>query len=119
MAIRAGFGERHGSGERSGTNGGEREHSTLIQLALLVFAFVIVEAFAFAMVSVTSEVLMAYPIVVTLWVAFLWIFSGRALRVFSASPHAPRHAATVILIASSLSIAALLLGLAIGVLLVG
>jgi len=91
----------------------------LIQLALLAVAFVIGEAILFAIVSVTSQALMAYPIVVTVWVAFLWIFSGRALRTFSASPHAPRHAATVILIASSLSIAALLLGVAMGVLLIG
>ena len=91
----------------------------MIQLALLVVAFVVVDAIVFAIVSLTSQAEMAYPIVMTLWVAFLWIFSGRALRSFSASPHAPRRAATIIVIASSISIAALVLGIAIGVLMIG
>jgi hypothetical protein len=91
----------------------------VIRLALLVVAFVVVEAIVFAIVSLTSQAEMAYPIVVTLWVAFLWIFSGRALRAFSAAPHAPRHAATIILIASSISIAALVFGVTMGILLVG
>jgi hypothetical protein len=99
--------------------GSERENSALIQLALLASAFVVVEAILFAFVSVTSQSLMAYPIVVTLWVAFLWIFSGRAMRMLSASPHAPRRAIVIILLASGISIAALVLGIAIGVLFVG
>jgi len=91
----------------------------LIQLALLAVAFVIGEAILFAIVSVTSQTLMAYPIVVTVWAAFLWIFNGRAMRTLSASPHAPRRAVAIVLLASTISVAALVLGVAIGVLLVG
>jgi hypothetical protein len=104
------------SGGRLGCGSARRESLELIQLALLAGAFVVVDAIVFAIVSLTSQELMAYPIAVTAWVAFVWVFGGRALRAFSAPPYPPRRAIAIVVIASGVATAALVLAIAIGVL---
>ena len=87
------------------------------RLVLSAAAFVAAEAIAFAGVSLTPVAELAYPVVVTMWTVFVWLFCGRAVRAASVAPHSPRRAAVVILIAGVTSIVALVAGISFGVLL--
>ena len=82
-------------------------------------AFVVIATLVFAAVSVSSLVLWAFPIVVSIWTAFLWIFIGRGIAEWSAPPHRPRRVAVIVAGCSIVAIVALAAALLIGLVLIG
>ena len=81
--------------------------------------FIVVATLVFAALSVSSLVLWAFPIVVSIWTAFLWIFIGRGIAVLSTPPHRPRRIAAIVVGCSLVAIAALAVSILIGLVLIG
>jgi len=73
----------------------------------------------FAAVSVSSLVLWAFPIVVTIWIAFSWVFIGRGIAAWSTPPHRVRRVAGIVIGCSLVAIVALAVSILIGLLLIG
>ena len=91
----------------------------LPSLALLTIAFIAVSTLVFAAVSVSSLSLWAFPVVVSLWTAFLWILIGRGIAALSTPPHRPRRVVGIVIVCSFVAIAALAVAILIGLALIG
>jgi hypothetical protein len=88
-------------------------------LAALTIGFIVIATLVFAAVSVSSLALWAFPIVVSIWTAFLWIFIGRGIAVLSTPPHRPRRIVGIVIACSLVAIAALAVSILIGLVLIG
>jgi len=88
-------------------------------LILQTLGFMTVAALVFAAFSVSNQALWAFPIVVSLWTAFLWTLIGRGVAAFSTPPHAPRRVFAIIIWCSVLAIAALVVSILVGLLIAG
>jgi hypothetical protein len=88
-------------------------------LVTLTIGFIIVAALVFAAVAVSRHGLWAFPVVVSMWTAFLWILIGRGVAAFSAPPHRLRRVVVIVVACGLTALAALALSLAFGLLLVG
>ena len=91
----------------------------MASLAALTIGFIVVATLVFAALSVSSLVLWAFPIVVSLWTAFLWVFTGRGIAALSTPPHRPRRIAVIVVGCSLVAIVALAVSIAIGLVLIG
>jgi hypothetical protein len=87
------------------------------RLALLTIAFIVADSILFAAISVSPQPLLAFPIVVTLWVLFLIVLIKQATATFSAPPHVPRRVMFLTVIACAAAIAALAAAIIVGVIL--
>jgi len=88
-------------------------------LAPLTIGFIVLASLVFAALSVSSFVLWAFPIVVSLWTAFLWVFIGRGIDTLSTPPHRPRRVAAIVAGCSIVAIVALAAAILIGLVLIG
>ena len=85
----------------------------------LTIGFIIVATLVFAAVSVSGLVLWAFPIVVSLWIAFLWGLIGRGIDALSVPPHPPRRIVSIVIGCSLVAIVALAVSILIGLVLIG
>jgi hypothetical protein len=92
---------------------------TTVGLAVLTLGFIIIATLVFAALSVSSLALWAFPIVVSLWIAFLWVFVGKGVAAFSAPPHPPRRAIAIIIAFVVLAVVALTASILAGLLILG
>jgi hypothetical protein len=88
-------------------------------LAALTIGFIVLVSLVFAALSVSSLVLWAFPVVVSLWTAFLWLLIGRGIAALSTPPHRPRRIAAIVIGCSLVAIAALAVSIVIGLVLIG
>jgi hypothetical protein len=88
-------------------------------LVTLTIGFIIVAALVFAAVAVSSQSLWAFPIVVSLWTAFLWVLIGRGIRAFSTRPHRPGRIAAIVVTCSIAALVVLAVTIFIALLLLG
>jgi hypothetical protein len=88
-------------------------------LLTLTVGFVIVAALVFAAVAVSSQSLWAFPIVVSLWTAFVWILIGRGITAFSTRPHRPGKIAAIVVACSIAAVVVLAVTIFVGLLLLG
>jgi len=88
-------------------------------LVTLTIGFVILAALVFAAVAISSRSLWAFPIVVSLWTAFLWVLIGRGVAAFSTRPHSPARVAVIIAGCSIAAIVILAVTIFIGLLFIG
>ncbi len=80
-------------------------------------AFVSVAALTFAAVSATDYDLLAYPIVVTMWVSYLWMMTSAAVRDYSTPPHTLQRVSRIVFVCGVVALAALFGAVAAGLLL--
>ena len=85
----------------------------------LTIGFIVVATLVFAAVSVSSLVLWAFPIVVSLWTAFLWVFIGRGIDALSVPPHRPQRIVAIVVACSMVATVALAVSILIGLVLIG
>ena len=88
-------------------------------LILQTLAFMVIASLVFAAFSVSTQALWAFPILVSLWTAFLWTLIGRGVATFSDPPHQPRRVFAIIVGCSLLAIVALAVAVLIGLLIAG
>jgi hypothetical protein len=88
-------------------------------LVTLTVGFIVVAALVFAAVAVSSQSLWAFPIIVSLWTAFLWSFIGRAITAFSTRPHRPGRVAAIVVACSIAAVLVLAVTIFVGLLLLG
>jgi len=81
--------------------------------------FIVTASLVFAAVSVSSLTLWAFPIVVSIWIAFLWAFIGQGIARFSTPPHRPRRVIGLVVGCSLVAIVALAVSILIGLLIIG
>jgi hypothetical protein len=81
--------------------------------------YVFVASLSFAALSVSPFEPFAFPVVVTLWTAYLWMFTAKAIQSFSTVPHSPRRVGAIIVFSSILGLAALVMSIVIGLLIIG
>ncbi len=96
-------------------NSGPKSYSVI----LLVLGFVIVASLLFAALTVSSQALWAFPIVVSMWTAFLWVLIGTGIATFSTPPHRPRRIVAIVIGCSLIAIAALAVTILAGLLMIG
>jgi len=88
-------------------------------LALLILGFLVVAPLVFAALSVSSHALWAFPVVVSMWTAFLWVFIGKGIATFSTPPHRPWRVIAIVIGCSIIALAALAVSILAGVLMIG
>ena len=88
-------------------------------LIWLVLGFIVVASPVFAALSISSQALWAFPIVVSMWTAFLWVFIGTGIATFSTPPHRPRRIVAIVIGCSLIAIAALAVTILAGLLMIG
>jgi hypothetical protein len=88
-------------------------------LTLLTIGFIVVSSLVFAAFTVSSQALWAFPIIISLWTAFLWMLIGQGVAVFSTPPHPPRRVFAIVIGCSLVAIAALVVAILIGLLIAG
>jgi hypothetical protein len=85
---------------------------------LLTFGYVVVAASVFAALSLSPFELFSFPVVVTLWTAYLWVFTAGSIRTFSMIPRSPWRVTGIIIICGVVALAALAASIVIGLLIV-
>jgi CHASE2 domain-containing sensor protein len=85
----------------------------------LTIGFIVVASLVFAAVAVSRQGLWAFPIVVSLWTAFLWMLIGRGVAAFSKPPHRPGRVAAIVIGCSIAALIVLAVTVFIGLLFVG
>ena len=85
---------------------------------LLTFGYVVVAALAFASLSLSPLESFSFPVVVTLWTAYLWIFTGRSIAAFSVVPRSPRRVMAIIVVCGVIALAALAVSIVVGLFMV-
>jgi hypothetical protein len=85
---------------------------------LLTLGYIAVASSSFAALSLSPLDLLAFPVLVTLWTAYLWVFTARSIRAFSAAPRAPARVIGIITACLVIALTALVLSLAIGLFIV-
>jgi hypothetical protein len=88
-------------------------------LAGLLIGFIVTASLVFAALTVSSQALWGFPIVVSIWIAFVWAFIGRGIATWSTPPHRPRRVAGVVIACSLVAIVALAVSILIALLLIG
>jgi hypothetical protein len=88
-------------------------------LIVLTLGYIAVASLLFAAVAVSSQPLWAFPVLVSLWTAFLWMLMGRSVAVFSTEPHRPRRVTAILVIATIVAVAALAVSVMVGLVLLG
>jgi hypothetical protein len=73
----------------------------------------------FAAFTVSSRALWAFPIIISMWTAFLWTLIGRGVAACSTPPHPPRRVFAIVITCSIVAIAALVAAILVGLLLAG
>jgi hypothetical protein len=84
-----------------------------------VAGFIIVASLVFAALSVSGQALWAFPIVVSLWTAFLWMLVGKGIATFSMPPHRPRRVIAIVIGCSLIAIVTLAVTILAGLLMIG
>jgi hypothetical protein len=84
-------------------------------VALLTAGFIVVGAVTFALVSASSQALLAFPILVSLWIWFLCVVVKRAVVSFSAAPHPVGRVTLITIVISIVAIVALAASIYFGV----
>jgi len=85
---------------------------------VLTFGYIGVASLAFAALSLSPLDLFGFPVVVTLWTAYLWLFTARSIRAFSVAPRSPARVIRIVAACLSIAAAALILSIVIGLLIV-
>ena len=87
------------------------------RLALLTMGFVVADSILFAAISVSSQSLFAFPVIVSVWIAFLIVLIKQAVLMFSTAPHPPERVTRLVVVASVVATAALGVAIIIGLIL--
>jgi hypothetical protein len=85
---------------------------------LLTVGYVVVAASVFAALSLSPIELFSFPVVVTLWTAYLWVFTASSIRTFSRIPRSPWRVTGIIIVCAVVGLAALVASIVIGLLIV-
>jgi len=94
----------------------ERDRSAA--LVLLTLGYIAMASLSFAALTLSPLDLFGFPVLVTLWTAYLWAFTARSIRAFSAAPRAPARVIGIITACLLIALAALVLSVAIGLFIV-
>jgi len=86
-----------------------------MRLAMLSLGYVLLGSAAFVVVSASSQDLLAFPILVSLWIAYLCVLIPGAVVSFSTPPHAPWRAIAIAVAAGVVALAVLALSIYAGV----
>jgi hypothetical protein len=87
-------------------------------LALTV-GYVVVAALSFAALSRSPFALFSFPLLVTLWTAYLWAFTAQAIRSFSVMPRSPWRVGAIIVVSCFVALVALAASILVGLLIIG
>ena len=74
-----------------------------------------VAALSFVILIRNGQPLFAFPIVVTLWVAYLWMFTADAIEMFSTRPHRVRRVTTIVVVCSAVAFLVLVVSIVLGI----
>jgi hypothetical protein len=85
---------------------------------VLTFGYVGVASLLFAALSLSPLDLFGFPVVVTLWTAYLWMFTARSIRSYSVAPRSPVRVVRIVGACLLIAVAALILSIGIGLLIV-
>jgi hypothetical protein len=85
---------------------------------LLTLGYIAVASLLFAALSLGPLDLFAFPVLITLWTTYLWVFTARSIRSFSVAPRAPVRVIGIIAICLAIASVALVLSVAIGLFIV-
>jgi len=88
-------------------------------LTLLTIGFIVVSSLVFAAFTVSSQALWAFPIIISLWTAFLWMLIGQGVATFSTPPHPPRRVFAIVVSCSIVAIVSLVVAILVGLLIAG
>jgi hypothetical protein len=84
-------------------------------LAFLTAAYVAIGALSFVMLIRSGQPLLAFPILVTLWIVYLWIFTAEAIETFSTRPHRLRRVTTIVIVCVAIAFVALVASIVVGI----
>jgi hypothetical protein len=86
-----------------------------MRLAALTIGYVLFGSAAFVVISASSQDLLAFPAVVSLWIAYLCALIPGSVDAFSTPPHPPRRVTAIAMAAGIVALAALALSVYAGV----
>ena len=85
---------------------------------VLTFGYIVVASLSFAALSVSPLELFGFPVLVTLWTAYLWVFTAKSIRSFSALPRSPGRVTAIIAGCALVALAALAVSIVIGLIII-
>jgi hypothetical protein len=85
---------------------------------VLTFGYIVVASLSFAALSLSPLELFAFPVLVTLWTAYLWVFTAKSIRSFSDVPRSPGRVTAIIAGCALVALAALAVSIAIGLIII-
>jgi hypothetical protein len=85
---------------------------------VLTLGYIVVAALLFAALGLSPLELFSFPGVVTLWTAYLWMFTAKSIRSFSAVPRSPGRVAAIIVACSVVALVALAASIVIGLMII-
>ena len=81
---------------------------------VLTLGYIVVAALLFAALGLSPLELFGFPVLVTLWTAYLWMFTAKSIRSFSAVPRSPGRVTAIIAGSAVVALAALVASIVIG-----
>ncbi|HMC78829.1 MAG TPA: hypothetical protein VKH34_16890 [Vicinamibacterales bacterium] len=81
---------------------------------LLTLGYVGIASLLLAALSLSPLALLGFPVLITLWTAYLWVFTARSIRTFSIAPRTPARVIGIITVCLVIALAALVVSVAIG-----
>ena len=81
---------------------------------VLTFGYIVVASLSFAALGLSPLELFGFPVLVTLWTAYFWMFTATSIRSFSAVPRSPGRVTAIIAACAVVALAALVASVAIG-----
>jgi hypothetical protein len=85
----------------------------------LTLGYVVVASLSFAALNRSQFALFSFPVLITLWTAYLWVFTARAIRSFSILPRSPRRVTCIIIVCCFVALVALAASILIGLAIIG
>jgi hypothetical protein len=86
---------------------------------VLTLGFIVVASLVFAALNRSPLALFGFPVLITVWTAYLWVFTAGSIRSFSVLPRSPWRVAFIIVVCCFVALAALAASVLIGLLLGG
>ena len=85
---------------------------------VLTLGYIVVASLSFAALGLSPLELFGFPVLVTLWTAYFWMFTATSIRSFSAVPRSPGRATAIIAGCAVVALAALAASVVIGLLII-
>jgi hypothetical protein len=79
----------------------------MTRLASLTLVYVVIASLLFAAISASPLELWAFPVVVSLWTAYVWLLGQRGIRAWSTPPRPPGRVTAIIAACTVIALIAL------------